>query len=62
MGNKHLLLAYLMTALGYGGTFVAFTYLSADLAGGIRFPVNQHVSLILLLYGVARFHRQYRGR
>lgn len=52
LGNKHLLLAYLMTALGYGGTFVAFTYLSPILQEVTGLSENA-VSLILLLYGVA---------
>lgn len=52
MGNKYLLLAYLMTALGYGGTFVAFTYLSPILQEVTGFSESA-VSLILLLYGVA---------
>ncbi len=52
LGNVRLLLAFGMTALGYGGTFVAFTYLSPILQDitGLRESV---VSLILLLYGVA---------
>lgn len=52
LGNGRLLLAFLMTALGYGGTFVAFTYLSPILQEitGLRESV---VSGILLLYGVA---------
>ncbi|WP_366941030.1 MFS transporter [uncultured Chitinophaga sp.] len=52
LGNKRLVLAFLMTAMGYGGTFVAFTYLSPILQEitGLRESV---VSLILLLYGVA---------
>lgn len=50
--NKRLLLVYLMTALGYGGTFVVFTYLSPILQEltGIS---ESTVSIILLLYGVA---------
>lgn len=52
LSNKHLLLAYLMTALGYGGTFVAFTYLSPILQEITGLSENA-VSLILLLYGVA---------
>ena len=52
IANKHLLLAYLMTALGYGGTFVAFTYLSPILQEVSGFSESA-VSLILLLYGVA---------
>lgn len=52
LGNKRLVLAFLMTAMGYGGTFVAFTYLSPILQEitGLQESV---VSLILLLYGVA---------
>jgi multidrug resistance protein len=50
--NGRLLLLFLITALGYGGTFVVFTYLS---------PLLQHVTgfapglvaVILLVYGVA---------
>ncbi|MCX2452331.1 MFS transporter [Pedobacter sp. PLR] len=50
--NKRLLLVYLMTALGYGGTFVVFTYLSPILQEltGIS---ESTVSIILLLYGIA---------
>lgn len=50
--NKRLLLGYLMTALGYGGTFVAFTYLSPILQE-ITGLSESVVSIILLLYGVA---------
>lgn len=50
--NKRLLLAFLMTILGYGGTFVAFTYLSPILQEitGLSETV---VSFILLVYGIA---------
>lgn len=50
--NKRLLLAFLMTALGYGGTFVAFTYLSPILQE-ITGLSESVVSIMLLLYGVA---------
>ncbi|WP_370583097.1 MFS transporter [Pedobacter sp. MC2016-24] len=50
--NPRLLLAFLMTALGYGGTFVAFTYLSPILQQ-ITGLSESTVSIILLLYGVA---------
>lgn len=52
LGNKKLLLAFLMTTLGYGGTFVAFTYLTPILqeVTGLQ---ESTVSLILLLYGIA---------
>lgn len=50
--NKRLLLAFLMTALGYGGTFVAFTYLSPILEQVTGLP-QSFVSVILLVYGIA---------
>lgn len=52
LANKRLVLAFLMTALGYGGTFVAFTYLSPILqqVTGLSESI---VSVILLLYGIA---------
>ncbi|TCC98177.1 MFS transporter [Pedobacter psychroterrae] len=50
--NKRLLLAFLMTILGYGGTFVTFTYLSPVLQQ-ITGLSESVVTLILLLYGIA---------
>lgn len=50
--NKRLLLAFLMTALGYGGTFVAFTYLS-PLLQEVTGLSEATVSIMLLLYGIA---------
>jgi DHA1 family inner membrane transport protein len=50
--NKRLLLTFLMTTLGYGGTFVVFTYLSPILQE-ITGLSESVVSLILLLYGIA---------
>lgn len=50
--NSRLLLAFLITALGYGGTFVVFTYLSPLLNEVTGFSASA-VALILLLYGVA---------
>lgn len=52
LSNGRLLLLFIITALGYGGTFVVFTYLS---------PLLQHVTgfkegvvaIILLVYGIA---------
>lgn len=52
LGSGRLLLAFGMTALGYGGTFVAFTYLAAILETITGFAASQ-ISLILILYGVA---------
>ncbi|MDD9267352.1 MFS transporter [Paenibacillus sp. GCM10023248] len=50
--NSRLVLGYAITALGYGGTFVAFTYLTPilqDVTG-----LSQHViSVVLLVYGIA---------
>ncbi|ADO54318.1 MFS transporter [Paenibacillus polymyxa] len=50
--NGRLLLAFIITALGYGGTFVVFTYLSPLLHDITGFGQNT-VTLILLLYGIA---------
>lgn len=50
--NGRLLLAFAITALGYGGTFVVFTYLSPLLHEITGFPENT-VAVILLLYGIA---------
>lgn len=52
VGNGRLLLAFLITALGYGGTFVVFTYLSPLLHDITGFKETT-VALILLLYGIA---------
>ncbi|MWC29365.1 MFS transporter [Paenibacillus sp. MMS18-CY102] len=50
--NGRLLMAFAITAIGYGGTFVVFTYLSPllhDLSG-----FKEHtIAVILLVYGVA---------
>jgi len=50
--NGPLLLAFAITALGYGGTFVAFTYLTPILEKITGFAPSA-VSIILLVYGVA---------
>ncbi|UQZ34044.1 MFS sugar transporter [Paenibacillus sp. PK3_47] len=50
--NGRLLLAFAITALGYGGTFVVFTYLSPLLHEVSGFK-EQTVAVILLLYGIA---------
>ncbi len=52
LGSGRLLLVYGMTALGYGGTFVAFTYLASILEQITGFA-SSSVSLILVLYGLA---------
>jgi DHA1 family inner membrane transport protein len=52
LGSGRLLLVFAMTALGYGGTFVAFTYLATILEQITGFAAS-HVSLILILYGAA---------
>lgn len=52
LGSGRLLLVFAMTALGYGGTFVAFTYLATILEEITGFAAS-HVSLILILYGAA---------
>ncbi|MDQ0483739.1 MFS transporter [Guptibacillus hwajinpoensis] len=50
--NGKLLLAFAITALGYGGTFVAFTYLAPLLEDVTGFSAK-FVSVILLVYGLA---------
>ncbi|HVJ40436.1 MAG TPA: MFS transporter [Dongiaceae bacterium] len=52
LGSGRLLLVFAMTALGYGGTFVTFTYLAVILEQITGFAAS-HVSLILVLYGIA---------
>lgn len=50
--NGRLLLLFIITALGYGGTFVVFTYLSPILQDITGFKEGT-VALILLVYGIA---------
>jgi predicted MFS family arabinose efflux permease len=50
--NGRLLLLFIITALGYGGTFVVFTYLSPLLQDISGFS-EKTVAVILLIYGVA---------
>lgn len=50
--NGRLLLLFIITALGYGGTFVVFTYLSPILQNITGFKEGT-VAAILLLYGIA---------
>ncbi|MEK5490249.1 MFS transporter [Paenibacillus sp. FSL R7-0297] len=50
--NGRLLLAFAITALGYGGTFVVFTYLSPLLHEISGFQ-EKTVAVILLVYGIA---------
>ncbi|MCJ8144495.1 MFS transporter [Ancylobacter sp. A5.8] len=52
LGSGRLLIVFAMTALGYGGTFVAFTYLASILEHVTGFAASS-VSLILVLYGLA---------
>lgn len=50
--NGRLLLVFVITALGYGGTFVVFTYLSPLLQEITGFK-EETVAAILLIYGIA---------
>ncbi|MEQ7050827.1 MFS transporter [Paenibacillaceae sp. P-4] len=50
--NGRLLLLFIITALGYGGTFVVFTYLSPLLQDITGFKEGT-VAIILLAYGIA---------
>lgn len=50
--QPRLLLVYAMTAVGYGGTFIAFTYLAPILQEISGFGEGA-VSLVLLIYGLS---------
>ncbi|OAB29975.1 MFS sugar transporter [Paenibacillus macquariensis subsp. defensor] len=50
--NGRLLLVFVITALGYGGTFVVFTYLSPLLQQITGFKSGT-VAIILLVYGIS---------
>jgi len=50
--QPRLLLVYAMTAVGYGGTFIAFTFL-APILQQITGLNNSSVALVLLVYGVS---------
>jgi DHA1 family inner membrane transport protein len=50
--KPRLLLVYAMTAFGYGGTFIAFTYLAPILQEVSGFAASS-VSLVMLVYGVS---------
>ena len=50
--QPRLVLVYLMTILGYGGTFTAFTYLAPILQEEAGFAPSA-ISLIMLVYGVS---------
>ncbi|MCU6432226.1 MFS transporter [Undibacterium sp. Jales W-56] len=50
--KPRLLLVYAMTALGYGGSFIAFTYLAPILQEISGFSAGS-VSLVMLVYGVS---------
>ena len=50
--KPRLLLVYLMTILGYGGTFTAFTYLAPILEQQTGFAPSA-IGLIMLVYGVS---------
>ncbi len=50
--NPSILVVLAITTLGYGGTFVAFTYLSPMLQNITGFSANE-TTMILLVYGIA---------
>ncbi|WP_378944154.1 MFS transporter [Paracoccus sp. R86501] len=50
--SPRLLLVYLITAIGYGGNFIAFTYLAPMLTQVTGFGAGA-VSLVILLYGAS---------
>ncbi len=52
LGSGRLLLVFAMTALGYGGTFVTFTFL-APMLQEITGLAASSISFVLVLYGLA---------
>ncbi|MFF2910346.1 MFS transporter [Paenibacillus sp. NPDC057934] len=50
--NGRLLLGFLITALGYGGTFVAFTYLT-PLLHDVTSISQGVINILLIVYGIA---------
>jgi predicted MFS family arabinose efflux permease len=52
LGQPRLLLVYAMTAVGYGGSFIAFTYLAPILQRVAGFGESA-VGLVMLVYGVS---------
>lgn len=52
LGRPRLLLVYAMTALGYGGSFIAFTYL-APILQQVSGYAPSSVGLVMLVYGVS---------
>jgi predicted MFS family arabinose efflux permease len=52
LASGRILLMFVITALGYGGTFVVFTYLSPLLQETVGFSPSA-IAVILLVYGVA---------
>ncbi|NHN31712.1 MFS transporter [Paenibacillus agricola] len=50
--NSRLLMGFSITALGYGGTFVAFTYLTPILQDVVGISPSV-VGIVLLVYGIA---------
>lgn len=49
--NKSLMMIYLITALGYGGTFVVYTYLTTMLTDVLNYS-DDAVVVLLVVYGV----------
>ncbi|UDF36193.1 UNVERIFIED_ORG: MFS transporter [Shinella sp. XGS7] len=52
LGSGRLLIVFAMTALGYGGTFVTFTFLAPMLQERAGFEAGT-VGLVMLVYGVS---------
>ncbi|QKY10136.1 MFS transporter [Janthinobacterium lividum] len=52
LGQPRLLLVYAMTAIGYGGSFIAFTYLAPILQQVSGFSAGA-VGVVMLVYGVS---------
>jgi predicted MFS family arabinose efflux permease len=60
LGNRRLATMYLLTAFGFGGTFVVFTFLSPLLTGVTGVP-EESVNIALLLFGGATVVGNFTG-
>jgi len=58
--NRRILIGFLITALAYGGTFVAFTYLT-PIMQDVTHISPKLISIILLVYGIAVAIGNYVG-
>lgn len=51
LAERHLLMIYLITSLGYGGSFVIYTYIT-EILGKVMGYSDNAIVIILIIYGV----------